>query len=100
MTKNEILHIVHILAFLAKINSVIDPAEKGIFKIVCERFKINNFDLKISLKESFSLKESLDEFHSKKSKRILVNLIVLMVCIDEYIRNSEEISIFKNYGLT
>ena len=44
MTKNEILHIVHILAFLAKINSVIDPAEKGIFKIVCERFKIENSD--------------------------------------------------------
>ena len=52
MKKNEILHIVHILPFLAKINSVIDPAEKGIFKIVCERFKIENSDLKIILKES------------------------------------------------
>ena len=70
MSKNEILHIVHILAFLAKINSVIDPAEKGIFKIVCETFKIENSDLKIILKESFSLKESLDELNSKESKRI------------------------------
>ena len=47
MTKNEILHIVHVLAFLAKINNVVEPAEKGIFKIVCERFKIRNSDLKI-----------------------------------------------------
>ena len=95
MTKNEILHIVHILAFLAKINRVIDPAEKGIFKIVCERFKIENSDLKIILKESFCLKESLDELHSKESKRILVNLIVLMASIDGYICDSEEKSVFK-----
>ena len=95
MKKNEILHIVHILAFLAKINSVIDPAEKGIFKIVCERFKIENSDLKIILKESFSLKESLDELHSKESKRILVNLIVLIASVDGYICDSEEKSIFK-----
>ena len=47
MTKNEILHIVHVLAFLAKINNVVEPAEKGIFKIVCERFKIENYDLKL-----------------------------------------------------
>ena len=68
MTKNEILHIVHVLAFLAKINNVVEPAEKGIFKIVCERFKIGNSDLKIILKESFSLKESLDRILSKESK--------------------------------
>ena len=37
----------HPCIFLAKINSVIDPAEKGIFKIVCERFKIENSDLKL-----------------------------------------------------
>ena len=95
MTKNEILHIVHILALLAKINSVIDPAEKRIFKIVCERFKIENSDLKIILKESFSLRESLDELHSKESKRILVNLIVLIASVDGYICDSEEKSIFK-----
>ena len=95
MKKNEILHIVHILAFLAKINSVIDPAEKGIFKIVCKRFKIENSDLKIILKESFSLKESLDGLHSKESKRILVNLIVLMASVDGYICDNEEKSIFK-----
>ena len=95
MKKNEILHIVHILAFLAKINSVIDPAEKGIFKIVCERFKIGNSDLKIILKESFSLKESLDKIHSKESKRILVNLVVLMASVDGYLCNSEEKSVFK-----
>ena len=95
MTKNEILHIVHVLAFLAKINNVVEPAEKGIFKIVCERFKIGNSDLKIILKESFSLKESLDELHSKESKRILVNLIVLMASVDGYICDSEEKSVFK-----
>ena len=95
MTKNEILHIVHVLAFLAKINNVVEPAEKGIFKIVCERFKIGNSDLKIILKESFSLKESLDKIHSKESKRILVNLVVLMASVDGYICDSEEKSVFK-----
>ena len=95
MTKNEVLHIVHVLAFLAKINNVVEPAEKGIFKIVCERFKIGNSDLKIILKESFSLKESLDKIHSKESKRILVNLVVLMASVDGYICDSEEKSVFK-----
>ena len=95
MTKNEILHIVHVLAFLAKINNVVEPAEKGIFKIVCERFKIRNSDLKIILKESFSLKESLDRIHSKESKRILVNLVVLMASVDGYLCDSEEKSVFK-----
>ena len=95
MTKKEILHIVHVLAFLAKINNVVEPAEKGIFKIVCERFKIGNSDLKIILKESFSLKESLDKIHSKESKRILVNLVVLMASVDGYICDSEEKSVFK-----
>ena len=95
MTKNETLHIIHVLAFLAKINNVVEPAEKGIFKIACERFKIGNSDLKIILKESFSLKESLDKIHSKKSKRILVNLVVLMASVDGYICDSEEKSVFK-----
>ena len=95
MTQNEILHIVHVLAFLAKINNVVEPAEKGIFKIVCERFKIGNSDLKIILKESFSLKESLDKIHSKESKRILVNLVVLMASVDGYLCDSEEKSVFK-----
>ena len=95
MTQNEILHIVHVLAFLAKINNVVEPAEKGIFKIVCERFKIGNSDLKIILKESFSLKESLDKIHSKESKRILVNLVVLMASVDGYLCDSEENSVFK-----
>ena len=95
MTKNVVLHIVHVLAFLAKINNVVEPAEKGIFKIVCERFKIGNSDLKIILKESFSLKESLDKIHSKESKRILVNLVVLMASVDGYICDSEEKSVFK-----
>ena len=95
MTKNEILHIVHVLAFLAKINNVVEPAEKGIFKIVCERFKIGNSDLKIILKESFSLKESLDKIHSKESKRILVNLVVLMASVDGYLCDNEEKSVFK-----
>ena len=95
MTKNEVLYMVHVLAFLAKINNVVEPAEKGIFKIVCERFKIGNSDLKIILKESFSLKESLDKIHSKESKRILVNLVVLMASVDGYICDSEEKSVFK-----
>jgi len=95
MTKYEILHIVHILAFLAKINNVVEPAEKGIFKIVCERFKIGNSDLKIILKESFSLKESLGKIHSNESKRILINLVVLMASVDGYICDSEEKSVFR-----
>ena len=40
MTKNEILHIVHILAFLAKINSVIDPTEKGYSKLFVKDLKL------------------------------------------------------------
>ena len=73
-SKNKILHIVHVLAFMAMINNVVKPAEKGIFKINCERFKIGKSDLKIILKESISLKESLDKIHSKESKRIKKNI--------------------------
>ena len=40
MTKNEIANIIHILAYLAKINNVVVPAEKKTFKFVCERFGI------------------------------------------------------------
>ena len=40
MTKNEIANIIHVLAYLAKINNVVDPTQKKIFKIVCERFGI------------------------------------------------------------
>ena len=35
MTKKEIANIIHVLAYLAKIDNVVDPAEKKIFKIVC-----------------------------------------------------------------
>ena len=67
MNKKEILHIVNILGFMVKVNNEINLAEKSIFKIVCQRFKIKNSDLKSILMESFSLKESLgniiiDEF--------------------------------------
>ena len=37
ITKNEIANIIHVLAYLAKIDNVVDPAEKKTFKIVCER---------------------------------------------------------------
>ena len=60
ITKNEIAKIIHVLAYLAKINNVVDPAEKKIFKIVCERFGIKIPDLKEILKESVSLRKSLN----------------------------------------
>ena len=50
MTKNEIANIIHVLAFLAQMNDVVDPAEKKTFKIVCERFGIKIPDLKKYLK--------------------------------------------------
>ena len=40
MINNEIAKIIHVLAYLAKINNVLDFAEKKTFKIVCERFGI------------------------------------------------------------
>ena len=46
MTKNEIANIIHVLAYLAKINNVVVPAEKKTFKIVCKRFGIKIPDLK------------------------------------------------------
>ena len=95
MNKKEILYIVHILGFMAKVNNEINPAEKSIFKIVCERFKIEKSDLKVILKESFSIKESLGNIDSKEAKRILVNLMALMASVDGYICDSEEKSIFK-----
>ena len=68
MTKNEITNIIHVLAYLAKINTVVDPAEKQNFKIVCERFGIKIPDLKEILKESVSLRKSLNAIHSKEAK--------------------------------
>ena len=55
MTKNEIANIIHVLAYLAKINNVVDPAEKKTYKIVCERFRIEISDLKEIRKELVSL---------------------------------------------
>jgi len=75
MTKNEIANIIHVLAYLAKINNVVDPAEKKIFKIVCERFGIKIPELREILKESVSLRKSLNAIHSKEAKKILVNLV-------------------------
>ena len=41
------------------------------------------------------IKESLDKIHSKESKRVLVNLVVLMASVDGYICDNEEKSVFK-----
>ena len=82
MTKNEIAKIFHVLAYLAKISNVVDPAEKKTFKIVCERFRIKISDLKEILKESVSLRKFLNAIHSKEAKNILVNFMILMVSVD------------------
>ena len=95
MTKNEIANIIHVLAHLAKINNVVDPAEKKTFKIVCERFGIKIPDLKEILKESVSLRKSLKAIHSKEAKNILVNLMVLMVSVDGNVCDNQEKSIIK-----
>ena len=95
MTKNEIANIIHVLAYLAKINNVVDPAEKKTFKIVCERFGIKIPDLKEILKESVSLRKSLYAIHSKEAKNILVNLMVLMVSVDGNVCDNQEKTIIK-----
>ena len=95
MTKNEIANIIHVLTYLAKINNVVDPAEKKTFKIVCERFGIKISNLKEILKESVSLRKSLDSIHSKEAKNILVNLMVLMVSVDGNVCDNEEKTIIK-----
>ena len=95
MTKNEIANIIHVLAYLAIINNVVDPAEKKTFKIVCERFGIKIPDLKEILKESVSLRKSLNAIHSKEAKNILVNLMVLMVSVDGNVCDNEEKTIIK-----
>ena len=95
ITKNEIANIIHVLAYLAKIDKVVDPAEKKTFKIVCERFGIKIPDLKEILKESVSLRKSLNAIHSKEAKNILVNLMVLMVSVDGNVCDNEEKTIIK-----
>ena len=95
MTKNEITNIIHVLAYLAKINNVVDPVEKKTFKIVCERFGIKIIDLKEKLKESVSLRKSLSAIYSKEAKNILVNLMVLMVSVDGNVCDNEEKTIIK-----
>ena len=95
MTKNEIANIIHVLAYLAKINNVVDPAEKKTFKIVCERFGIKIPDLKEILKESVSLRKSLNAIHSKEAKNILVNLMVLMVSVDGNVCDNQKKSKVK-----
>ena len=95
MTKNEIANIIHVLTYLAKINNVVDPTEKKTFKIVCERFGIKIPDLKEILKESVSLRKSLNAIHSKETKSILVNLMVLMVSVDGNVCDNQEKSIIK-----
>ena len=78
-----------------KINNIVDPAEKKTFKIMCERFLIKIFDLKEILKESVSLRKSLNAIHSKEAKNILVNLMVLMVSVDGNVCDNEEKTIIK-----
>ena len=95
MTKNEIANIIHVLAYLAKIDNVVDPAEKKIFKIVCERFRIKIPELREILKESVSLKKSLNAINSKELKNILVNLMVLMVSVDGNVCDNQKKSIVK-----
>ena len=95
MTKNEIANIIHVLAYLAKINNVVDPDEKKIFKIVCERFGIKIPELREILKESVSLKKSLNAINSKELKNILVNLMVLMVSVDGNVCDNQKKSIVK-----
>ena len=95
MTKNEIANIIHVLAYLAKINNVVDSAEKKTFKIVCERFGIKIPELREILKESVSLRKSLNAIHSKEAKNILVNLMVFMVSVDGNVCDNEEKTIIK-----
>ena len=95
MTKKEIANIIHVLAYLAKIDNVVDPAEKKIFKIVCERFGIKISELREILKESVSLKKSLNAINSKELKNILVNLMVLMVSVDGNVCDNQKKSIVK-----
>ena len=95
MTKKEIANIIHVLAYLAKIDNVVDPAEKKIFKIVCERFGIKIPELRETLKESVSLKKSLNAINSKELKNILVNLMVLMVSVDGNVCDNQKKSIVK-----
>ena len=95
MTKKEIANIIHVLAYLAKIDNVVDPAEKKIFKIVCERFGIKIPELREILKESVSLKKSLTAINSKESKNILVNLMALMVSADGNVSDNQKKSIVK-----
>ena len=95
MTKKEIANIIHVLAYLAKINNVVDPAEKKIFKIVCKRFGIKIPELREILKESVSLKKSLNAINSKELKNILVNLMVLMVSVDGNVCDNQKKSIVK-----
>ena len=95
MTKKKIASIIHVLAYLAKIDNVVDPAEKKIFKIVCERFGIKIPELREILKESVSLKKSLNAINSKELKNILVNLMVLMVSVDGNVCNNQKKSIVK-----
>ena len=95
MTKKEIANIIHVLGYLAKIDNVVDPAEKKIFKIVCERFGIKIPELREILKESVSLKKSLNAINSKELKNILVNLMVLMVSVDGNVCDNQKKSIVK-----
>ena len=95
MTKKEIANIIHVLAYLAKIDNFIDPAEKKIFKIACERFGIKIPELREILKESVSLKKSLNAINSKEAKNILVNLMVLMVSVDGNVCDNKKKSIVK-----
>ena len=90
MTKNEIAIIIHVLSYLAKINNVVDPAEKKTLKIVFKRFGIKIPDLKEILKESVSLRKSLNAIHSNEAKNILVNLMVLMVSVDGNVCDNRE----------
>ena len=95
MTKKETANIIHVLAYLAKIDNVVDPAEKKIFKIVCERFGIKIPELREILKEPVSLKKSLNAINSKELKNILVNLMVLMVSVDGNVCDNQKKSIVK-----
>ena len=42
MTKNEIANIIHVLAYLAKINNVVDPAEKRLSKLYVKDWELKS----------------------------------------------------------
>jgi len=78
--------------YLARIDNDFGEDEKGIIAEYCNEMGIENIDFDIN---SFSLEDTLKQFKSKESKKIVVLELMILIHIDKNFNISEQVLIEK-----